>query len=78
MSKVPDLVGLALVHRQVEHRLAAGRVGDQRVVGHLEVDVALVGVPARQPLAHVLLDLSLVVLALLEPPEALRAGWPCA
>ena len=42
--------------------------------GHLEVDVAVVGIPARQPLAHVLVHLALVVLALLEPPEALGPG----
>src|SRR5919109_330928 len=49
-------------------------VAGERVAGHLEVHEAPVGVPARQLLAHVLLQLVLVVLALLEPPEALGPG----
>ncbi len=69
-----DIVLLALVHIEVQHGLAAGRIGNQGIVGDLEVDEALVGIPARQPLAHVLIDLSLVVLAVLEPPEAFGPG----
>ena len=73
MSNTPDLIRLPLVHREVEDRLAAGAVGHERIVGHLEVDEAVVGVPAGKALPHVLVDLALVVLALLEPPEAFGA-----
>ena len=70
MSKVPTVIRLALVHLQVQRRLPARAVGGQGVAGDLEVHEAPVGVPAGQLLAHVLLQLVLVVLALLEPPES--------
>jgi hypothetical protein len=58
----------------VQHRFSAHGVSLEGVAGHLEVHEALVGIPPRQALAHVLVQLGLVVLALLEPPESLGPG----
>jgi hypothetical protein len=66
------VVQVAFVDRELEDRLARHAVGHQRIGDDLEVDVAAVAVPPRQPVPHVLVDLVLAVLALLEPPEALR------
>ena len=60
----------ALVHREAQCRLGALHVGNQAVIHHLEVDVALRGVPCRQPLADVAFEHVLVVCALLPPPES--------
>ena len=74
MSKVADVIGLALVHGEVEGGLPIRAVRVQAVAGDLEVDEAPVGVPARQALPLILLQLVLVVLALLEPEEAFGLG----
>ncbi len=48
--------------------------GIRESCSHLEIDEALVGIPARQSLTHVLIDFSIVVLAVLEPPEPFRTS----
>ncbi len=67
-----DAILLSLVDRQLEDRLAGLRVGQQGVVGDLEVDEAPITVPRRQPGPDVLVDPVVVVLAVVEPEKSLR------
>src|SRR6266705_2290743 len=67
-------VRLPFAHAHHERRLAGRVVHDQRVVEHLEIDVAPVAVEFGEPLLQVLAQLFVVELTGAEPPEPFGPG----